>query len=734
MLLHATVTASAAQSGSSAAEASVFTREVDGRIVVRATRTTQPIRIDGRLDERVYTEVPPLTEFVQAEPNEGAPVTEKTEAWVLFDDRNIYISFRCWDEHPERIVANEMRRDSGNQNQHDNVAVAFDTFYDGRNGFQFNLSAAGGMRDGAVADERFLADWNGVYDTKAIRDDKGWIGEMAIPFKTLRYPPGRQQIWHVQLRRLIRSKNEFVYITPLKAGWGLSAINKLALAATLIGLEAPPPGLNLEIKPYAITPLTTDLVAVPAVRNKFKPDAGVDVKYGITKGLTADFTYNTDFAQVEADEAQINLSRFNLAFPEKREFFLEGQGIFDFGLGGSSNVPSVNAPTIFYSRRIGLSGSRAVPVIAGARMSGRAGPWSVGAFNMETDADTAARAEQTNFTVLRLRRNILRRSNVGGIYTRRSESTVGPGANDVWGLDANFVLYTNVYFSGYVSRSRTPTRDGDDLSYRGQFYYNSDRYGLAFDHNVVEENFNPEVGFLRRLDFKRSFGEVRFSPRTTRNRIVRKLFYRAGFDYTTDNHNILESREAQGSFRTEFHNGDAVAVEHSRFFEFLPESFLISQSVRIPVGGYNFENTIVSYLAGAQRRVSGTSSIEVGSFYDGHKKTAEYRGRIDFTGQLGFEPTISLNWIDLPQGRFRTTIIGGRGVITLTPRMFATALIQRNSSNNSLSTNLRFRWEYHPGSELFVVYSEGRSTLPPTRGEPLQNRGIVVKINRLFRF
>jgi hypothetical protein len=556
---------------------------------------------------------------------------------------------------------------------------------------------------------------------------------MAIPFKTLRYPPGRQQIWRIQLRRLIRSKNEFVYITPLEAGWGLPAINKLALAATLIGLEAPPPGLNLEIKPYAITPLTTDLLAVPAVKNDFGPDAGIDVKYGITKGLTADFTYNTDFAQVEADEAQINLTRFNLAFPEKREFFLEGQGIFDFGVGGSSNVPSINAPTIFYSRRIGLSGSRAVPVIAGARMSGRAGPWSVGAFNMETDGDAAA-AEPINFTVLRLRRNILRRSSVGGMYTRRSVSTVGPGANQVWGLDANFATYTNVYFSGYVAQSRTPTRRGNDLSYRGQFYYNSDRYGFAVDHNVVEENFNPEVGFLRRPDFKRSFAEVRFSPRTTGNRIIRKFFYRAGLDYITDNDDVLESRAAQGSFRTEFHNGDTATIEHSRLFELLPAPFLISQGVLIPVGGYRFANTIVSYLAGAQRKVSGTASVEAGSFYDGHKKTAEYRGRIDFTGQLGLEPTISLNWIDLPQGRFRSTIVGGRGVITVTPRMFATALIQRSSSTNTWSTNLRFRWEYQPGSELFVVYSEGRTTLPPAGADSLQSRGFVVKINRLFRF
>ena len=630
LLALAQVTSVSAQSGSAgtspagAAPTSLLTRETDGRFLLRATRIPQPIKLDGRLDDEAYNVVPSIAGFIQAEPQEGAPATEKTEVWVLFDDTNIYISFRCWDEHPERIVANEMRRDSGNQNQHDNVAVAFDTFYDGRNGFQFNLSAAGGMRDGAIADERFLADWNGVYDTKVTRDDKGWIGEMVIPFKTLRYPPGRQQTWHIQLRRLIRSKNEFVYITPLRAGLGLPAMNKFTLAATLVGLEAPPPGLNLEVKPYAISPVTTDLLAVPAVRNHVAPDAGVDVKYGLTKSLTADFTYNTDFAQVEADEAQINLTRFNLLFPEKREFFLEGQGIFDFGLGGSSSVPSANVPTVFYSRRIGLSGSRVVPVIAGGRLSGRAGPWSLGAFNMETDADSTTGERQTNCSVLRLRRNILRRSTLGGIYTRRSVSSTpgAPGANDVWSLDANFALYQNVYFSGYVSQSRAAARPGRDMSYRGQFHYNADRYGLQLDRNVVQENFNPEVGFLRRPDFQRNFAEARFSPRTTKNRLIRKWTYRAGVDVITDNDQVLESRKAQGVFRAEFHSGDAVQIDHSWFFEYLPVPFLIAQGVRIPVGGYTFQSTLASYTSGAQRRVSGTPSIEVGSFYNGNKTTA----------------------------------------------------------------------------------------------------------------
>jgi hypothetical protein len=477
------------------------------------------------------------------------------------------------------------------------------------------------------------------------------------------------------------------------------------------------------------------LTTSPSVRNDFSPDAGVDVKYGITKSLTADVTYNTDFAQVEIDEAQINLTRFNLNFPEKREFFLEGQGLFEFGRPtGTGSVQSPNAPAIFYSRRIGLSGSRAVPVIGGGRLTGRAGPWVIGAFNMETDDEETARAVQTNFTVVRVRRNILRRSNVGGIYTRRSVSTVGPGANDVAGLDLNLGLLDNIYFTNYIARSRTASLEGDDLAYRSVFHYNSDRYGLAIDRQVVESHFNPEVGFMRRSDFRRSFGELRLSPRPRNHPFVRRLSYNASLDYLTDNRNVLESRELQGTFRTDFHSGDSLTVDHARLFEQLPAPFQIARTVQIPIGGYDFQNTRIAYSAGGQRALSGTIAMEAGSFYSGDRTALDYRGRVDLSPQFGLEPTITFNWIDLPQGRFHTAIAGGRAVYTMSPRMLATALIQHSSATNALSTNVRFRWEYQPGSELFVVFFEGRSTESPRGLEPLQNRGVIVKVTRLFRW
>ena len=700
----------------------------EARVVVRAVRVTEAMKIDGKLDEAIYGTAPPTTEFYQQTPNVGAPSSERGEAWVLFDDTNIYVACRCWHARPDRIVANDMRRDSRNLSSHDHLAVLLDTFNDSRAGLLFSVTAAGGIRDGTLTEGSISVDWNPVYEVRAGRFEGGWIAEMAIPFKTLRYKPGRDQTWGLLLRRRIASRNEMVFNAPISP----SVQNLLSASSALVGIEAPPMSRNLEIKPYVISRMTTDRLSRPAISNHVEPDAGLDVKYSVTKSLTADLTYNTDFAQVEADDAQVNLTRFNLVFPEKREFFLEGQGIFNFGSPGGDSLGTGDAPTIFYSRRIGLTGSREVPVIAGGRLTGKAGPWTIGAFNMETDDDATSRSVQTNFGVMRLRRDILRRSTIGAIYTRRSVSTVAPGANQLWGMDTNLAFYQNIFLNGYVAQSHTEGQTGDEINYRALFNYTADRYGLALDRLVVGEHFNPEVGFLRREDFRRNFIRGRFSPRTTKNPVVRRWTTQADLEYITDNNNHLESRNVNGLFQVEFQNSDGASAQYLHLYEFLPKPFEVSKGVRIPVGGYSFDNLVMSFTGGSQRHLSGKTTFETGDFYSGTKRTLSYQGRVDLSSQLGVEPNISLNWIDIPQGTFTNSVVSARTTFTMTPRMFVAALIQYGSSTKALSSNLRFRWEYQPGSELFVVYTEGRSTLP-ARGTELENRGFVVKFNRLFR-
>ena len=731
----------------------VMRRDEQGRTTVRAIKVDEGIRLDGVLDEAVYSSIPAISDFIQQVPQAGAPATERTEAWILFDEVNIYVSARVWDSAPEsEWIANEMRRDTSQLRQNDTFTVFFDTFYDRRNGFNFYTNPLG-----ARADQQFTnegnpnGDWNPVWDVRTGRFDGGWTVEMEIPFKTLRYRSGTPQVWGIQLRRAIRRKNEWVYLTrlPIAAGGGSGSagIFRVSAAGTLVGIEPPPASRNIEIKPYAIGGLTTDRTAVPPVNNQIDGDFGLDVKYGITENLTADFTYNTDFAQVEVDEQQVNLTRFGLFFPEKREFFLEGRGIFQFASGGvggrrpggSGGVfGGVNTPTLFYSRRIGLQRGRVVPILGGGRVTGKIGPFDVGAVNIQTDDEARSSAESTNFTVLRLKRDILRRSSIGGIFTNRSVSTRGHGSSQTYGLDSTFAFYDNLSMLGYLARTETPGLIGKDSSYQAKFDYAADRYGLQVDHLLVEDNFVPDVGFVRRDNFRRTFVEGRFSPRPQSIDRVRQFTLTGSTDYIlVADTNILETRLNQFRFNTQFETSDQLSFTVNDNYELLAQPFSPAPSVTLPVGGYGFSDVEVGYSIGQQRRVNGQVSVKRGGYFSGEVTALTFRqGRVSVLPQMSIEPSVSFNWIDTPQGSFRTDLAMTRVNYAFNPRMFFSGLVQYNSANDTVSNNFRFRWEYSPGSEFFVVYTEEHTTDPlrPDRMTDLQNRGLVIKFNRLFRF
>ncbi len=719
----------------------VVNRGDSGGVTVRAVRLDRPIVIDGALDEDVYESVPPVGDFVQSLPDEGEPATERTEAWILFDDTHVYVSARVWDSAPEsEWVANEMRRDTNQLRQNDTFGVVFDTYYDRRNGVMFYTNPLGAMADFAITNEgNPNSDWNPIWDVRTGRFDGGWTVEMEIPFKSLRYRPGTEQVWGLQLRRAIRRKNEWAHLTLVPrsaAGTGAMGVFRVSENATLVGLEAPPPSTNLEIKPYGIAGSRTDRTAEPPVSNDFYADAGLDVKYGITENLTADLTYNTDFAQVEVDEQQVNLTRFNLFFPEKREFFLEGRGIFDFASAGvGAGRGGGRAPTLFFSRRIGLQERQPVPILAGGRLTGKVGAFDVGALNIQTEDDDLVGAEATNFTVLRLRRDILRRSNVGVLFTGRSRSTVvEEGSNQTYGVDGTFSFYDNVNLLGYYATTRTPGLTGTEDSYRGRFSYDADRWGLQLDHLLVGEDFNPEVGFVRRSGFRQNFVSGRFSPRPSME-AVRRLVFEGSLDYLEHpGQGYLETRERGARFQAEMENSDAFEVVFTDTYERLHEPFPIASDVTIPTGDYGFRDVEIGYSLGLQRRFSGRLSVQRGSFYDGEITSAGFsQGRLEITRQLSLEPSLSFNWVELPAGDFSTHLAVTRINYSFTPRMFVSGLVQYNSNSETFSTNLRLRWEYAPGSELFVVYTEDRDTAVFDRFSRLSNRGLVVKLTGLFR-
>ena len=728
-----------------------LTRDAAGGATVRAVRLSEPLRLDGVLDEGVYETTPPLGGFVQQMPDEGAPATERTEAWIFFDDQQVYVSARLWDSAPEsQWVANEMQRDAFQLINNEYFSVGFDTFYDRRNGVGFMVNPIGGFFDFEITDEgNPNRDWNPIWDSSTGRFDGGWTVEMVIPFKSLRFGPGTAQIWGVQLERSIRWKNERVLLTPVPISGG-PGMFRLSVAATLTGLETPDDDRLVELKPYGIGSLDTNLTAATPFRNRGDGTGGLDVKVGVTQNLTADFTFNTDFAQVEADEAQVNLSRFNLFFPEKREFFLEGRGIFDFGreagltgggmfratrLGGGNFFGSSDTPQVFFSRRIGLT----EPILGGGRLTGKAGRFSIGALNIQTGQSAdAGGAASTNFTVLRLKRDILRRSRIGGIFTSRSVALDGRGSNQAYGVDAAFSFYDNVNFYGYWAQTRTPERVGDDQSYQVALNYTGDLYGLQVDHLLVGDHFNPEVGFKRRDDgFRRTYALARFSPRPASLRAVRQLFWEGSLDYIENPAGLVETRIWLGAFATEFENSDRVAIDLEERYDYVPEEFKAARVVPIPGGSYKYRSLLLSYNLGQQRRVSGTLSLWRGGFYHGDITAIGYqRARVELTPQFSLEPGVSINRITIPEGTYTAPLVTSRITYTFTPRMFFGGLVQYNAAANIVSANLRLRWEYQPGSELFIVYNDERDTsvFGDRRWPTLQNRAFVVKLTRLFRF
>jgi hypothetical protein len=719
-----------------------MSRGADGGATIRAVRLAEPLDIDGRLDDRVYATVTPASGFIQQDPREGELATEQTDVWILFDDQNIYVAARCWDSQPEREVENEMRRDAIGIVQNESFGITLDTFGDRRNGLVFMTSSLGGLRDSAVTDETSNnVDWNTVWDARTAKFENGWMVEFVIPFKSLRYKRGTEQAWGIQMRREVRWKNETSFLTLVPAFLGNTGMWAVSLAATIAGLEVPGSGNSLEVKPYAIAGVRTDRLASPPIDNKGDRDIGVDVKYGISKSLTLDLTYNTDFAQVEDDLQQVNLTRFNLFFPERRDFFLEGEGIFGFGgvgvsAGGGGISPTNNTPVLFFSRRIGINNARPVPIVGGVRLTGRVGGYSLGALNIQSDDEIAASARATNFTVLRVKRDLFRRSNIGLIYTRRAETQGDRDSGETYGVDGLYSASRSLNVNGYVATTRRPEAQSDNVSYLGRFDYNTDRYGAQLEQLYVGGGFNPDVGFLRRTDFTRRFAELRFSPRParTRMRAVRKFVYLGRFDHFENGAGIPEWREVEASFGMQLQTGDNLSVRYLRDYEFIPRPFEIATGVFVPVGGYDFQSATVSYLFGQQRPVSGTASYQEGSLYGGRKRTVGLSsGRIELSSHLQIEPSISANWVTLAWGDFTSTVVSTRYTYMVSPRMFVSALLQYNSSLASLSTNVRFRWEYRLGSELFVVYSDGRDTI--AKGFPeLVNRAFVVKINRLVRF
>ena len=698
--------------------------------VVTAVRIAERIMLDGRLDEAVWAQAPLALDFFQKLPNNGAPASERTEARFLYDDDNLYVGVTCYDTEPDKLLIKDLREDF-DFGTTDLVQIFIDSIHDRRSGFTFVVNPAGARRDSQVSTSGGAnQDWDGVWDAKVSMGEGAWFIEFAIPFKTLRFSGAAEQEWGVNLSRKIMHRNEENNWAPVPIRF---SGNQPDMAGTLRGLENIRPGRNLKFKPYVIGGGTEALTA-GSLRTKWTRDVGFDAKYSLTPSMTLDATYRTDFAQVEVDQQQVNLTRFNLFFPEKRDFFLENSGTFAFGAGNRNFNGTSSNLVPFFSRRIGLSSTGTqIPIIGGARVSGQAMGNDLGVLVMKTEelvgATPATTTPSNTYMVGRYKRNLLRTSWVGAIMTDR-ESAVANDYNRVYGLDVHFQFFQRLEIDSYVLRSDTPGRSGDNMARNFLMAWRDDELTLSTEHNAVEPNFNPEVGFVRRSNMSQYSGDVSWRPQLRRSTTIRNLIASTSVDYFEGGTGDIETRTQEGTLGVQFENGGSVNFTTNQTFDRLVRPFAIRSDLSLPVGDYEYTRYTASINSGSNRKIGVTGNMNWGEFWSGHNTAVTTNLDIRPNYHINIDLNYSRNHVTLPNGTFTTGLVGVRFLYGFSPRTFFNAFLQYNADTHQVSSNLRFNFTHHPLSDIYVVYNDRRDTMNGL----LLERAVIIKLTNLFSF
>ena len=721
---------------------------------IRAVRIEADLEFDGLVIEALWDEIEPATGFIQQDPHEGKPSTERTEVRVGFDDSNLYFGIICFDRQPENIVITQNRRD-GSLDDTDSIQLLIDAYNDGQNAFIFGTSptgiefdaqvtkagqargggggparaggtgGGGAQRGGSAA---FNLNWDGVWRVRSRVTSRGWESEIIVPFRTLRYKPGTDQTWGMNISRNIRRRNELSFWSPVSRAFRLTQID---LAGSLTGLETRT-HRNLKLLPYVIGGFSQDF---RQAEDRTDPElkGGLDLKYSLTPGLTLDATINTDFAQVEVDDVQINLTRFDLFFPEKRPFFLENSGFFEFG--------TPREVEIFFSRRIGVDENRQeVPIDAGVRVSGKIDKYQIGLLNMQT-RDVEGRTPANNYTVARVSRELPNRSSIGVIGVNRQTMGSSEGSrefNRTFGADANIGIGKYANWFSYVAGTSTPGLQGDAHAYSSRFEYDDATHRMSVEFLEVGETFNPEVGFVRRVKFRKPSASYRYThylKNSAWRTVEPHVFFQNWYTLGT---NEKESGFEHFHLDSRLQNGGRLGLAYNRNFERLDEPFEVFPGVHVPVGGYPFGETIANLDSDPSATFFGGGTLAVGDFYNGDIKAVSLSGGVRKGQNLTWTVTWSRNYVDLPVGDFTTDLASLRFNWSFTPKSFLQTLSQYGNRTNQFAHNIRLGLLSTSSTGLFVVYNIGTSTrdyLDPHGVERrLETQGLFVKFNYLLDY
>jgi len=728
---------------------------------VKAHKLAAPPLFDGRVDES-WMALEPATGFVQQLPQEGQPASEPTEVRIGYTKDALYFAVICFDSESSAIRSTQGRRD-GALDQTDAFQILIDPYNDEQNGYIFATTASGieydaqivhggqsrqvggppragqsggsgtaGVQAGGISS--FNLNWDGVWKVKTQITERGWEAEFEIPFHTLRFNPGQDQVWGVNFMRNLRRRNEQSYWSPVPRAFDLQ---RVSLAGDLRGVEAKF-RRNLQIVPFIVGGIQQDYTHDPAVK-RYTPEVGMDMKYTLTSSLTLDFTVNTDFAQVEVDEEQVNLTRFDLFFPEKRPFFLENSGYFTVGTPQEVEV--------FFSRRIGIDPSGAqIPILGGARLSGKQGRYNIGLLNMQTEGILGV-APANNFTVARLAREFGRRSSVGVLAINKSPTGARADlyhSNQTYGLDANLGLGDHFTWFNYAARTQTPGRTGNDYAASSSVLYDTDLIRAEAGYTQVGEDFNPEVGFVRRVGYRRPNYGIFVSPRPKNSRIIRRLWPHHHWEgyYRFDGQ--PESGFRHTDFRIDFVDGSSTGLAFNETFEQLFRPFEIRPGVVLPPGRYPFSNWSFYANSDQSARLYGTFNYAWGDFYSGSIRTLSLGAGV----RSGYKYLLSTRYVrndvQLPVGNFATNLALLQLTYSFTPKSYIQSLVQYNSTHHQIGVNIRYALIRLANTGLFIVYNSRFDTLglnPDEVGGTFSSpyrrtlaRALLAKFSYLFDF
>jgi hypothetical protein len=698
-----------------------------GQHHVDARRADRAPVIDGVLDEAIWREAAMVDSFTQQEPSDGAPASERTEVRLLYDAEHLYIGMRAFDSDPAGVIATEMRRDSPRLLDEDNFQIILDTFRDSRSGYMFVTSPLGAKLEQQVFEEgggnlrgaasNINRDWNGVWDAAARRTADGWVAEISIPMVTVRSPEVDVQTWGINFMRSIRRKNEQVYWSPIPKPYTLT---RVSLAGTVSGMTGVTRGLDLRLKPFIVAGGRRDRTGGSVSQSALR-DVGLDAKYGLGSGLALDVTVNTDFAQAEVDEQQVNLTRFPLFFPEKRDFFLENSGQFTVGTQGNDRMAD-----LFFSRRIGLSAAgQPVPLLGGARLSGKMGNNNVGLMQLQTGEEFGRPGE--NFLVGRYSRDVGQRSRIGGLVVNK-EGIDSPIFNRTMAADAVIAPTPSLSFHSFLARTASPGVTDDQQAFHGRVLFQNSKWNTYGEFTDIEDNFNAEAGFVPRTGIRTTKFHLERNPRP--GGLIRVMEPMFNIQYTTDQHNRLITRRLHHMVGTRFQNGAYLNVILNRWLDVLDEPFAIQRDVTIPAGVYRFYDWNFTFNTNPARRFYERFTYAPQTFYTGTRHDLDMAVGVRASSRASAELALQRSDVDLPWGAFVVNLGILRFDYALSPRMTLRSLSQYNSSTRQFSASVRYNYIFRPGSDLYVVYDGLQGNLP---GRPdVRNAQLVVKMTYLL--